>query len=167
MTLSRRQALLTLGAIAAAPHSAFARTHREITWDDLIPKGVPYSEIIGEGFLDEQNDVWRPIFDQNATKLNTDLDGASIKMPGFVLPLDVTRKGVKDFLLVPYVGACIHTPPPPPNQLVLVHSADPWPDDDLWAAVWVLGTMQAKISDTDIAQTGYHLTAESMEYYEW
>ena len=125
MHLTRRQVITTAVATATLPRLAHARTADEITWDDLIPPGVPYSEIIGEGEIDELNDTWRPIFDANATKLNPRLNGAYIKMPGFIIPIDLSTDGVTSFVLVPYVGACIHTPPPPPNQLVLCHNRDP------------------------------------------
>ena len=59
--------------------------------------------------MDESNDVWRPIFDTNATKLNPTLDGAYIKMPGFIIPIDVSTAGVTSFVLVPYVGACLNS----------------------------------------------------------
>ena len=167
MMISRRHMIAggLAGVVVAAP--ARAKAPLEIGWDDLIPPGVPYAEIIGEGELDEANDTWSPIFDANATKLNKRLDGAYIRMPGFIIPLDVGSKGVTDFLLVPYVGACIHTPPPPPNQLVVVNAKQPWPSDQLWDAVWVVGTMRTKLQSTDLAQTGYALSAETMEIYEW
>jgi hypothetical protein len=167
MHVSRRQLITTALASAALPRAAFASTATEITWDDLIPPGVPYSEIIGEGEMDERNDVWRPIFDTNATKLNPILDGAYIKMPGFIIPIDVSTAGVTSFVLVPYVGACLHTPPPPPNQLVFVTSKTPWPSDNLWEAVWVTGQMQHEIQATEVAETGYVLKADEMEVYEW
>ena len=116
MQLSRHQLILTTLASAALPQATAANTATEITWDDLIPPGVPYSEIIGEGEVDERNDYWRPVFDANATKLNPILDGAYIKMPGYIIPIDLSNAGVTSFILVPYVGACIHTPPPPANR---------------------------------------------------
>ena len=167
MRLSRRQLLATAAASAALPRSALSKTATEITWDDLIPPGVPYSEIIGEGELDEVNDTWQPIFDANATKLNPSLDGAYIKMPGFIIPIDLSILGVTSFVLVPYVGACIHTPPPPPNQLVFVTTETPWPGDDLWEAVWVTGQMQHELQTTDVAETGYVLKADEMDIYVW
>jgi hypothetical protein len=154
-------------ASAAMPQMGFARTPVEIMWEDLIPPGVPYSEIIAEGEMDEQNDIWRPIFDSNATKLNPLLDGAYIKMPGFILPLEMSTDGVTSFVLVPYVGACIHVPPPPPNQLVFVTTQTPWPSDDLWEAVWVTGQMQHDIQSTEVAETGYMLQADAIEVYIW
>ena len=167
MHLSRRTLITIAAASAALPRTAFARAAQEITWDDLIPPGVPYSEIIGEGELDEATDFWRPIFDDNATKLNPALDGAYIKMPGFIIPMELSTTGVTSFILVPYLGACIHTPPPPPNQLVFVTAEKPWPSDDLWEAVWVTGQMQHQLQSTDVADTGYALTADAMETYEW
>jgi uncharacterized protein len=47
-----------------------------------------------------------------------------ISIPGFLLPLELSGKRVKEFLLVPYVGACIHVPPPPPNQIINVTMAN-------------------------------------------
>lgn len=167
MLLSRRQLITTAAACATLPNAAFAKQANEITWDDLIPPGVPYSEIIGEGEMDEQNDTWRPIFDSNAIKLNPLLDGAYIKMPGFVIPIDLSTIGVTSFVLVPYVGACIHTPPPPPNQLVFVTTETPWPSEDLWEAIWVTGKMQHQLQSTEVAETGYSLTADKIEVYEW
>lgn len=167
MHVSRRQLITTALASAALPTAAFAKSAKEIMWEDLIPPGVPYSEIIGEGEMDERNDVWRPVFDANATKLNPALDGAYIKMPGFIIPIDVNKHGVASFVLVPYVGACLHVPPPPPNQLVFVTAETPWPNEDLWEAVWVTGQMQHDIQSTDVAETGYALTADAMEIYVW
>lgn len=167
MYVSRRQLITTALACTALPQAAFAKTPTEITWDELIPPGVPYSEIIAEGEMDERNDLWRPIFDENATKLNPVLDGAFIKMPGYIIPIDLSPDGVTSFVLVPYVGACLHTPPPPPNQLVFVTTQKAWPSDDLWEAVWVTGRMKHDIQATEVAETGYLLEAEEMEIYVW
>tara|TARA_B100001142_G_scaffold63142_1_gene62391 strand:- start:63 stop:566 length:504 start_codon:yes stop_codon:yes gene_type:complete len=167
MKLSRRTLIKISTAIIALPRAVSAAAPREITWDDLIPPGVPYSEIIAEGELDEENDYWRPIFDENSTKLNPALADAYIKMPGFIIPIDISADGVTSFILVPYVGACIHVPPPPPNQLVFVSTKVPWPSERLWEAVWVTGTMQNKVQYTEVADTGYELEADRIEIYVW
>lgn len=167
MKLSRRTLIKIATAIIALPRVVSAAAPREITWDDLIPPGVPYSEIIAEGELDEENDYWRPIFDENSTKLNPALADAYIKMPGFIIPIDISADGVTSFILVPYVGACIHVPPPPPNQLVFVSTKVPWPSERLWEAVWVTGTMQNKVQYTEVADTGYELEADRIEIYIW
>ena len=167
MNLSRRTLIKIATALIALPRVVSAAAPREITWDDLIPPGVPYSEIIAEGELDEENDYWRPIFDENSTKLNPALADAYIKMPGFIIPIDISADGVTSFILVPYVGACIHVPPPPPNQLVFVTTKVPWPSERLWEAVWVTGTMQNKVQYTEVADTGYELEADWIEIYIW
>ena len=159
---------MSCGALGLiVPGVGIAASPREITWDDLLPEGVPYSEIIGEGEMDWENDTWSPIYDDNATKLNEALNGAFIRMPGYIVPLEIGTEGVSEFLLVPYVGACVHVPPPPANQLVYVKADDPWPSEALWDAVWVEGQMQTQLKSTDLGQTGYLLTANAMEIYQW
>lgn len=165
--LNRRTALMLLSGSVAVPKLAFAATPKEVEWDDLIPPGVDYSEIVGEGELDETNDMWNPIYDANAVKLNEQLDGAYIKMPGFIIPFDVGARGVTNFMLVPYVGACIHVPPPPANQLVMASTEKPWPGDQLWDPVWVTGVMRTELQSTNLGQTGYSITVDAMEVYEW
>ena len=167
MRLTRRHMIVSglAGTALAAP--ARAATPIEISWDDLIPPGVPYAEIIGEGELDEANDTWSPIFDANATKLNDELDGAYISMPGYVLPLRIGAEGITDFVLVPYIGACIHVPPPPPNQLVFVNTETPWPGEQLWEAVVVTGLMRTQLLTTAVAETGYSLQADHIGVYQW
>lgn len=167
MKVSRRHLILASTAFAVVPNSCFASTPREITWDDLIPAGVPYGEIIGEGIVDEKQDTWLPVFDKNASKLNPDLNGAFIKIPGYIIPFDQTNLGVTSFILVPYVGACIHTPPPPPNQLIFVETNDPWMQDNLWDPVWVTGNINHDTQVTDIAELGYALEASKIEIFEW
>ncbi|PIB26798.1 hypothetical protein BFP76_10370 [Amylibacter kogurei] len=167
MNWSRRQLIASAGATLALPRVAWAVEAQEIMWDDLIPPGVPYSEIIGEGEMDEENDSWNPIFDENATKLNPAFNGAFIKMPGFIIPIEMSVGGVSSFVLVPYVGACIHTPPPPPNQLVFVTTKTAWPSKDMWEAAWVTGEIKHELQTTEVAQTGYTLVAEKMEIYVW
>ncbi len=165
--IARRHLIALALAGASLPRAALASRAIEITWDDLIPPGFAYAEIIGEGEVNEALDTWRPIYDANATVLNEVLDGAYIRMPGFIIPLEYSAKGVTEFLLVPYVGACIHVPPPPANQLVLVKAKKPWPNDQLWDAVWVEGSIRTQLDSTEIADTGYALRADHMETYIW
>jgi hypothetical protein len=167
MTLSRRRLITAAAACAALPRTSLAASPRILAWEDLIPPGVPYAEIIGTGEIDAVKDTWLPEFDENATKLNKELHGAYIKMPGYVLPIDMSTAGVTSFIMVPYVGACIHTPPPPANQLVFVDSKKPWPSDQLWDPVWVTGRMRHELQSTTIADIGYALDADLIEVYEW
>ncbi len=49
-----------------------------------------------------------------------DLNNKIVSVPGFMVPLEDDADQVTEFLLVPFAGACIHVPPPPPNQMIYV-----------------------------------------------
>jgi hypothetical protein len=73
------------------------------------------------------------------------LNGKVVKIPGFVVPLEDYEEEAAEFLLVPYFGACVHTPPPPPNQLVYVKMANKKKMKvGLWDAVWMYGTLKVE-----------------------
>jgi hypothetical protein len=160
--LSRRAALSLLGAVLLGPATAIAAPRR-IRWADLIPPGIGYGEIVGQGFYDTVKDIWIPEFDVNGSLLNTDLDGQNVSLAGYMIPLDFTSEGVTDFVLVPFVGACIHVPPPPPNQLVFVTSERPFEARNLWDAVLVSGRLGAEMKLTAVAQVGYTMQASALE----
>lgn len=155
-----------MSALPLTPSALHASAPADVMWDDLIPFGVPYAEIIGDGEIDFANDRWKPQYDANATKFNTSLQGAYVRMPGYIIPFVGDANGITEFLLVPYVGACIHVPPPPPNQLVYVKAKTPWPTSGLWEAIWVTGIMSLEMLDTTIAVIGYALQSNHIEVYE-
>ena len=105
--------------------------------------------------------------------LNSALDGQLVRLPGYLLPLEFSGKMVTEFLLVPWVGACIHTPPPPPNQIVHVKADKAFEMAGVFTPVWVTGKLTAAAtkkslflidgsSDIDI---GYSLRASQVEPY--
>ena len=79
---------------------------------------------------------------KRATATNPKLKDKRIRLPGFALPLEIKNKKVTEFLLVPWVGACIHTPPPPPNQIVHVKSVDPITVKNIFLPVMIEGTLE-------------------------
>lgn len=91
------------------------------------------------------------------------LDGQRVRIGGYVVPLDFDATKVREFLLVPFVGACIHVPPPPPNQLVYVKSETGFEVKGSFDPVWVTGRMQTKIAFTGLAEAGYSLDADLIE----
>jgi hypothetical protein len=105
--------------------------------------------------------------------VNSALDGQIVRMPGYLLPLEFSGKLVTEFLLVPWVGACIHTPPPPPNQIVHVKADKPFEFGGLFTPVWVTGqlaTRSAKkslylIDGSSDSDSGYSLLASQVEPY--
>lgn len=85
-----------------------------------------------------------------AKAVNEELIGQEIRIPGYLLPLEIRNRKAVEFLLVPTVGACIHTPPPPANQLIHVVHPEGIEIRGLYDAVWVTGVMQADSSVQDV-----------------
>lgn len=83
------------------------------------------------------------------------LHGAEARLPGYVVPLEQGRQGVREFLLVPYFGACIHSPPPAANQILLCRAAAPVAGLRTMEAVWVSGQLQVERSDSSSGVAGY------------
>jgi hypothetical protein len=92
------------------------------------------------------------------------LDGKRVRIGGYVVSLDFDATRVKEFLLVPFVGACIHVPPPPANQIVYVKSEVGFEVSGMFDPVWVTGTLKATAAHTGLAEAGYSLTAEKVEH---
>lgn len=106
--------------------------------------------------------------------LRDNLDGREVRIPGYLLPLEFEGTSVKEFLLVPYVGACIHVPPPPPNQMIYVQLAKAYANEGLYQPVWVKGTINANRAKHELhlvdgaadIDVGYAITGTSVVPYE-
>jgi len=98
-------------------------------------------------------------------RIVTALNGQRVKIGGYIVPLDFESTTVKEFLLVPFVGACIHVPPPPANQIVYVKSKDGFEIQDTFEPVTVVGTMKTETAFTGIADAGYSIDAERVEHH--
>ena len=105
------------------------------------------------------------------TKVNEirkELDGATVKIPGFIVPLDVGKDGlVAEFFLVPYFGACIHVPPPPPNQIVYVRMDKGIALDSIYEAYWITGKMKTNNKTTRLGAAAYQLAGTKIEIYKY
>jgi uncharacterized protein len=144
--------------------------YEEVTWDDLIPQkwlGEIKAQMaaLGKlGFLvdgSEQADaaMQRLRKKWDAAPIDTKHLDKPIKIPGYVVTLDANRKMISEFLLVPYFGACIHAPPPPANQIILVRFDKPIKRIESMETVWVEGILRDARVDTGLAVTGYSLEA--------
>ncbi len=92
------------------------------------------------------------------------LDGKQIRLGGYPVPLESDSQGRSvEFFLVPYPGACIHVPPPPPNQIVLVRYPSGVTLEDIYAPLWVDGTLRVEPVTNDLADAAYSLVAERVE----
>ena len=160
-----------------APKPSATGAYTELRWDDLVPKGWDPMQ----GFKDKGlgnaaalNDgdpktmelmrQMRAAWDKAPTE--TSLDGTRIKLPGYLVPLEESPAGHTEFLLVPYFGACIHTPPPPANQIVLVVPAKPAAGYRSMDTVWVSGVLKATRTDSPMGSSGYRLESALVERYK-
>ncbi len=80
----------------------------------------------------------------------TKLDGKLVRIPGYALPLESTATSITEFLLVPTVGACIHTPVPPANQMIYVKVNDTYTIHKLYEPIWVIGHIEIEHINTAI-----------------
>lgn len=160
--------LLTMGTV----HYSFAESEVNevqaeivtLDWLDLIPEderngGLPQKRAP----IDHESDT-PP---QNmAGSFRDDLDGHQVRLPGFVIPLEGDSEVVTELLLVPYFGACIHVPPPPPNQIVYVKFKNGVPIRELWDVVYIVGTLNVQAVESDLGQAGYLIDGITVEDYE-
>ena len=105
--------------------------------------------------------------------VNETLNEQLVRLAGYVLPLEMDGLKITEFLLVPYVGACIHEPVPPANQIVLVTFAQGIEVNGQFTPVWVQGKMSTEIGtsklylmdgNADIPRS-YTLDADAIELY--
>lgn len=134
---------------------------------NLVEKGIDVDRLIREV------DKLRSALRQLRMTVVKDLDGKIVRMPGYALPLEFSNKGITEFLLVPYVGACIHVPPPPPNQMIFVTTDRPFKLKGLYDPVYVTGRLSTKSASRKLnfvdgvraVETGYALKASAIERY--
>ena len=97
-----------------------------------------------------------------------DLDGKMVKVPGFTVPLEDWASSAVEFLLVPYVGACVHVPPPPPNQLVYIEMHEGKPAKmDGWNPVWVEGVLKIEMTESVYGHVGFTISGHRVYPYEY
>lgn len=147
---------------------------RELTWSELVPADAPpqVAEPAPMHDLSQLADALSesgPAATQQlpAAPVVEALDGQMVKLPGYIVPLDVTDEGrVTEFLLVPYFGACIHVPPPPSNQIVHVTAELGVLMDALYQPFWIEGPLKVEQSSSELAEAGYQMQAEKIYAYE-
>ncbi|MGG5290342.1 DUF3299 domain-containing protein [Pseudomonas shirazensis] len=165
--------LMVLVLLCTSP--VWAAEPRELDWPALIPEGAPVEapqlaplhdlSQIGNALAAESAPP-APQQSANAPVVQA-LDNQQIKLPGYIVPLEVSEEGrTTEFLLVPYYGACIHVPPPPSNQIVHIFSEMGVRVEDLYQPYWIEGRMQVKASSSELADAGYQMEAEKIYAYE-
>lgn len=166
---SRRHVLASLAALTTAGVlPALAADVVDLHWKDLVPAGDTgklLEQLRGIGVV--EHGQLTTGFDQAEARAVTEaFNGQTVRLPGFVVPLDFGASGVTEFILAPFVGACIHVPPPPANQLVLVTAKKPYGITDLFEPVEVTGLFDTAATSTGLAEVGYTLTKAKVRAYK-
>ena len=97
-----------------------------------------------------------------------DLDGKRIKVPGFIVPLDDDAKGgLSEFLLVPTQTACIHMPPPPPNQMIYIQMKTNETPKRENGPIWLSGILRITTVKSGFGQVAFKMLGESAEVFTY
>ena len=160
--LTRRTAMMVLAGAACLPHAAHADDVIDLEWDDLLPEGQTVLPPELQNLIDHDGPAYsgrQPV----SSGVRSDWNGQIVRLPGFIVPIDTVGTAVTAFILVPFVGACIHVPPPPANQLVFVTTPEPYESKGLYEPVNVTGMFGVSSVSTHLAQIGYAISAEKIE----
>lgn len=166
-----------LAAAGAEANDAASRGLREIGWEELLPEGE--EERLAQLYQQQMSMLYSggPIAEGSAADqmiqigtFNTvpELNETKVRIPGYTVPFEFGANAeIKEFLLVPYYGACLHAPPPPPNQTVFVIADEPIRLRDLAQAVWIEGTLYTQTQESELADAAYTIRVDRVETYEY
>lgn len=163
------------------PQSAFEK----VEWIDLMPKDnldalmnpPSYISDVEEGSFEDQisNELQNTIATANddryqqamiSTEIIPEMDGKPIQIPGFIVPLEFSDdQTVTEFFLVPFFGACIHVPPPPPNQVIFVKAPQGLELKALYDPFWISGVLKTSLVENEVATAAYTMQLQSYELY--
>lgn len=145
---------------------------RSLEWTDLAPPLSPEAKRAAaelnlriDQMTDQEIEEAMAKIESEGNVLVEELDDTEGSLVGFLVPLDFNAERSTEFVLVPYFGACIHVPPPPPNQIVYVK----YPkglvlsETEMYAPFHVKGRIKAAYAQTDLAPVGYQMTASGIE----
>lgn len=94
------------------------------------------------------------------------VNGKLVRVLGFVVPLEDSQKSMSEFLLVPSPQACIHVPPPPPNQIIHVKMAPGTRAEMNYGPVWVKGLLRISEVSYAYGKASFAIVGESTEPYD-
>lgn len=176
---------LLLALLLVWPLSATA-SYQELDWIELIPEDDLEALMNPPEWLDELEDdslegqlsmqmsmVMEQAHDSRyhealvSTKTREEFDQRKVRIPGFIVPLEHNAKQeVTRFFLVPYFGACIHVPPPPPNQIIYGRHDAGIRQQNLYDPFWLEGTLETSLVENDMATSAYSMTVDRAYAYE-
>lgn len=157
-------------ALLVATVPARAAEPLVLGWKDLLPP--EFDRVMArKGIIFDESVAFGQRYDPKYYPMVPALEGRLVRIPGYALPLEFDGARVTEFLLVPYVGACIHMAPPAPNQIVQVRVAKGYESKGLFVPVWVIGHMHVGLGSRELSfvdgqapvDIGYRLEATAVE----
>jgi len=160
-----------------AEQAASATDYQEVQWEELIPESWDPQKVFKDlGVNDLPASDYDPrveraydyfIKEWAKAPINEKMAGRRIRIPAFIVPLDWENDTeLRELLLVPYFGACIHSPPPPANQIIHVRLEKPLGGLRAMDAVWAYGIIFAEKNDYGVlGAAGYGMTMDKLEPY--
>jgi len=174
--------------VIASSSNNLADNYQEIEWTQLLPKTdldallnpPDYIMNVEDGSIEDQ--VVRKM--ENATNIEQRADnryekalmstnvieamgGKNIEIPGFIVPINFAGEQiVTSFFLVPYFGACLHIPPPPPNQIIYVEFEQGFVFESLYEPVVVSGKLSIELFEDQVATSAYTMVMDKIRMYD-
>ena len=165
---------------------ALSSEYVTIQWTDLLPQDEvdilsnppDYLNDIEDGSAEDQlnspmnNSIVVEMEDRYqqalvSTRVKSEMDGRAVRIPGFIVPIEFNgEQTITEFFLVPYFGACLHMPPPPPNQIIYVKSAEGLKLEALYYPFWISGDLKASMVENDMATAAYSMEMVNYEAYQ-
>ena len=163
---------------------AHGNDYKEIQWIELMPKEDldalmnPPKAITSIEDGSEEDSISNEMYDAllkatddkyqsalSSTKVVQEMDKKKISIPGFVVPLEIEENLTTEFFIVPYFGACIHFPPPPPNQTIHATFKKGFDINDIYDAYFFNGTISIGTTKNDLATSTYQLAIDEIKPY--
>lgn len=158
-------ALLVCATLSACRNESSASTQQQrqytpMEWEQLIPPEALEEHRLAAAFamrnIDHTSEQRAAQF--GSFKTIAALDGRAVSLYGYVVPLESNDEGgVTEFFFVPTMGACIHVPPPPPDQMIYVHSSEPIGADEARSGHLLQGILRTSVHDADMASAAYSM----------
>lgn len=178
--------LLAAFCISASTATAVAEetTYKTIEWTDLMPQDdldalmnpPEYLNEIADGSLEDQiNSQLKGAMTEDdsryqaalaSTRIKPEFNNQKVRIPAFIVPLEYDEaQQVTQFFLVPYFGACIHVPPPPPNQIIFADHQQGMSLPALYDAFWITGTLKTAMTENETATSAYSIDIDGIKPY--
>ena len=161
------------------------KTFKTVEWTELMPESdlqallnpPSYLDDIEDGTFEDQissqiqNSIQTASDDKYqqaliSTTVIDEMNGQNIRIPGFIVPLEFNdEQAITQFFLVPFFGACIHLPPPPPNQMIFVTSPTGIFEQNLYDPYLISGTLETAMFESEIGTAAYIMQMQAIAPY--